>query len=347
MICQNETQLKKALAGPPAGAWLFYGAEDYLKERYAQKLCDLAVEPAFASFNLRKLDGWALDWEDLLAEAQALPLMSPRKCIWVHQFDCDKLSAADFKKLEELLALAGEGCVLLFTMSSQVVAKRSKNLSRTVKLFDAHGTVAQLEKATDAQLQKLVATLVQKAGGTIAPPLQKLVVRRCGGDMRTVGVEASKLAGLCAGREVTEDDVAAVVCDTLENSVYDISRAILSGSCQKALEILQNLLYQRISPTVVLLHLSQPFLDLYRAKAVHQAGKTANEMVEQYGYQRFRFRAENALREEGRYTVGQLRGAVAVLVDADRRLKSTAAEPEVVLQQAIVSLFLQVREGGR
>lgn len=347
MICQNETQLKKELAGEPDGAWLLYGAEDYLKERYAKKICDLAVEPTFASFNLRQVDGRALDWDDLIAEAQALPLASPRKCIWVDKFDCDKLSAADFKRLEELLALSGPECVLLFTMTSQLVAKRSKNLAKTVKLFDGFGRVAQLEKASDAQLQKLVATLVQRAGGSISPALCKQLIRRCGGEMRAASTEAAKLAALCAGREATEEDLEAVVCDTLENSVYDISRAILSGSCQRALEILQNLLYQRIAATVILMNLSQPFLDLYRAKAAKQSGKSAGDMVEEYGYQRFRFRAENAMRDEGRYTVDQLRGAIAALAEADRKLKSSPVEEEIILQEVIIQLFLLVREDGR
>ena len=93
--------------------------------------------------------------------------------------------------------------------------------------------------------------------------------------METLVRETDKLISYRVQGEITRADVELVTHKSLEASIFDLSKALLgSGGRTRAFQILNDLFTQREEPTRVLSVLSGAFIDLYRAKAAHNAGKT-------------------------------------------------------------------------
>lgn len=73
----EERLLADLKSGQFKRVYLLFGEEDYLKEYYFNKLVGKIVDPAFASFNLTRLDGKKFSADALFEAAEALPLMAP------------------------------------------------------------------------------------------------------------------------------------------------------------------------------------------------------------------------------------------------------------------------------
>ena len=65
---------------------------------------------------------------------------------------------------------------------------------------------------------------------------------------------------------VTAQIIEEVTCKTVSGSVYDLAKAILADRFEKAMRIVEDLLYLRYQPTAILAALSGAYIDLYVAK---------------------------------------------------------------------------------
>lgn len=72
--------------------------------------------------------------------------------------------------------------------------------------------------------------------------------------------------------KVTAQIIEEVTCKTVSGSVYDLAKAILADRFEKAMRIVEDLLYLRYQPTAILAALSGAYVDLYIAKTARSMG---------------------------------------------------------------------------
>ena len=109
----------------------------------------------------------------------------------------------------------------------------------------------------------------------------------------------------------------------------------------KAYEVLTILLKQKTEPELILGIIIGSYVDMYRAKVSLACGKNADELTDIYGYgARLSFKLKNAARDASRLDIGTLRKCLDELSKADRKLKSGRDNPNVILEQLMVRLFL-------
>lgn len=110
----TEAELKKRLKEGLAPLYFLYGEESYLTAHYAAQIAEKAVgKDDMGGFNLQKLDGQSVSFDQIEEAVEALPLMAERKCVVIRDFDVAAAGAAQ----ERLLNLAGdppESCVTVF-----------------------------------------------------------------------------------------------------------------------------------------------------------------------------------------------------------------------------------------
>ena len=96
----DEMQLKKEIkSGDFKNAYLLYGEESYLKEYYANELKNKIVDETFEAFNYHSFDGKDTELDDILKDAQMLPMMSEYNFVLVKDYPIEK-SSNDIKLLE-------------------------------------------------------------------------------------------------------------------------------------------------------------------------------------------------------------------------------------------------------
>lgn len=349
MIYQDESTFVKDLkAKKQEQVYLFYGSESYLKDLYRQKMIDQTVEPSAQEMNLHIFDGAKLDVDSLYDVMEMLPFFAPLRCVVVDGFDYEALDAASRKKFLELLKdPCASSVMVLIVRKEDFDPKKSAKAKEIIKAVDQVGAVVPLQKRQKAQMQTFIRGRLKPWNATISNDLCSYLLERCPEGMQSLASELEKLGAYATGQEVTKAHIDAVTTKAVDSSVYDLSKMVLKGNYQGAMQILHELFYLREQPLTILATLSGAFIDLYRAKIALAADKQQGDVNADFSYRGREFRVRNAFRDCRSYPVDFLRDALDVLCEADWKLKSSRAEDRVLLEQAVIQLFvLQNRYSG-
>ena len=121
-----ETELKEQIKTENfSRVYLIYGEESYLKEHYVGRLKDKLVDDAFGDFNFHQYDGKNTAVNDILQDADMIPMMGGCMFILVHDYPLDK-SQKDIDALKEYFADVPDTSVIVFWYDSlEVDAKKS------------------------------------------------------------------------------------------------------------------------------------------------------------------------------------------------------------------------------
>ena len=87
--------------------------------------------------------------------------------------------------------------------------------------------------------------------------------------------------------------------------------------------------------------LSKAYVDMYRVRAAKEKGISYTNLSALFpaSYKNKSFILDNAARDGSGYSITQLKNALSILSDTDRRLKSTGEDGKTVLEELILRLL--------
>lgn len=341
----GEIEIKNQIkSGELSNAYMIYGEEGYLKEFYVNQLKKKIVDPTFEDFNFHSYEGKDTSLDNILKDAEMLPMMSEYNFILVHDYPLDK-SAADCDAIKEFLKDVPETTVIVFWFDSIAVdTKKNSKWKSLETAFAKAGDAVNLEKRTEADLVKLIVNGCKKRGATLTPDNARYLISISGSDIKTLLNETEKLSAYVNGGEITRDVINRLAVKCLQAKVYDLSKAIVKGNYDLAYSILNTLFEMKEEPISVLAVISNCYIDMYRVKCAKTAGQPAEDVSKYYNYKGREFTLRNASRDCAALSINQLRSSLDVLMEADNKLKSTGADKKLVLEEALVKLLLISKE---
>lgn len=341
----GEKELKQQIKENSfSNAYFIYGEESYLKEFYLNKLKEKLVEPAFADFNFHQYNGKDTSLDDILKDAEMLPMMSSCVFIIVSDYPFDK-SEKDCSAIKEFLADLPPTTVIVFTFDNiEVDVKKNAKWKALDNAFAKYGSSVNLEKRTEADLVKLLVSGCKKRGAVLSADNARYLISVSGSDIKTLLNETEKLSAFVNGGEITNDIINQLAVKCLQARVYDLSKAIVKGDYNKAYSILDTLFAMKEDSIAVLAVISNCYVDMYRVKCAKIAGEAAEDVANYYNYKGREFALRNAMRDCSALSVDQLRKSLDVLMLADNALKSTGADKRLILEEAMVKLLLISKE---
>ncbi len=336
----GEQQLKEQVkSGAFKNVYLFYGEESYLKEYYVNKLKEKLVAPAFADFNFHQHEGKNSTLEDILTDTEIVPMMSEYSLVLVHDFPFDK--NGDVDKLKEFFKDVPEFCVLIFWYDSiELDTKRSSKWSGLVTAFSKAGDAVNLEKRTEGELIKLVMNSAKKRGCSIERQRAQYFISVVGSDIQTIFNELEKICAFVQSGEITKKHIDDLAVKCLQARVYDLSKFILKGNSDGAFGVLNVLFAQKEEPISVLAVISSCYVDMYRVKCAKAAGEQANDIANYFSYKGREFLIQNAARDSANISVQALRASLDVISLADEKMKSTAIDKNLLLEETVAKLLM-------
>ncbi len=341
VITQENAFAKHIKQAPLSGIYLLYGQETYLVQSYTKRMVELSVEPSAQAFNLNRFEGKNFSIDELVSAAEALPVFAPVRCIVIHDFAADSVSAADQKKLQELFSDFPPQTLLIFSITGFVPdVKKNAKWKNFKALVEKHGVAAVFERREGAQLVKFLQSFAKGRGKTVSAKTAQEILARCSDDMAKLKSEMEKLCAYAPGEEITSHDVLAVTSEVVESSVFDIARALLRQDLKTALKKVDDLFYMREEPVNLLAALSSSFVDLYRAAVFIKDGIPCTQLSQYYNYRGREFRIKNAERDARRYHIPFARACIRILAQADLMLKSSRMDPRTVIEEALVKIMM-------
>lgn len=341
----GEKEIKNQIKnGEFSNAYLIYGEESYLKEFYVNQLKKKIVNPIFEDFNFHSFEGKDTSLDDILKDAEMLPMMSDYSVILVHDYPLDK-SASDCDAIKEFLKDVPETTVLVFWYDSITVDVKKNNKWKSIEsAFAKAGDAVNLEKRTEGDLVKLIISGCKKRGAVLTPDNARYLISVSGSDIKSLLNETEKLCAYVSGGEITRNIINKLAVKCLQAKVYDLSKAIVKGNYDLAYSILDMLFQMKEEPISVLAVISNCYIDMYRVKTAKMAGNAPEDVSLYFNYKGREFALRNASRDCAELSVNQLRSSLDVLMEADNKLKSTGTDKKLVLEEVLVKLLLISKE---
>lgn len=345
----GEKEIKNQIkTGEFSNAYLIYGREGFLKNHYVNQLKKKLVEPAFADFNFHSYNGKNVSLDEILKDAEMLPMMSSYNFVLVCDYPFDK-SENDVKLLQNYLGDIPETTVLVFwydAIEFPFKNKDGKVNSKSSKIENAFikaGSAVELNERSEGELVKMLVSGFKKRNTVISPNNAKYLISVSGNDIQTLQSETEKIAYYVKNGEITKEIIDRLATKSIQANIYDLSRAIVAGNYDKAYSILNKLFILEVKPDYLLSTITQCFVDMYRVKCAKSAGYPASD-IKNYFSNINDYKINDAVRNSANLSISQIRKSLDVLMAADNTLKSTSTDTKLIFEELMVKLLLISKE---
>lgn len=345
MELSKEQELKKDISSDSIKPIYFiFGNDDYLKKFYVSKLSEAAFQ-GDATFNFQQFDD-ECDITELCDSVWQFPLMADRKCVVLTDYDYEKCSKDDFDKILNLVEEPCDTTVLIIYMNSIEPSLKNERSNKLKNAAAKSGRAVCLDHRTRSELISMLCSGAKKRGCQLNSLTAGYMIDCCSNDINVLKSELEKLTGYCKDREITKADVDKVCIRTVEASVFNLSKEIISARSAAALKILDELLYLRVDPFAILSTLSGTYIDMMRVLAARNAGQNNMNVIKDFSYPKNKeFLVEKAVTNLRRFDEDKINLSLNALCEADMALKISPNEQRIVLEKLICELIFIVLRG--
>lgn len=335
----DEKELKAHIKhGEFYSSYLIYGDESYLKANYANLLCEKAVDKAFEALNCDRFEGKTTPLKDIFERASIMPMMSDKRVVVVEDYKLEPLNQKDSDLLSSMLKdLPDSGIVIFLQTDSGFTAKNGK---KAISIFEKYGAACELNKRKGNELIKPLMASAAKQGCELPVPIAQYLVSCVGDDYNVLLNELSKVCSYTGEGEITKNHVDAVAIKTVDAKVSNLIRALISGSYEKAYDVLDTLIRQKVEPGYIVGSIIGTYVDMYRAKVASTNGTGVKDISDCFNYKGREFALNYALRDGSRLDITKLRLCLEELSKADMSLKTGAVSETLVIEKLMVKLML-------
>jgi DNA polymerase-3 subunit delta len=319
--------------------YVFHGPDELSRTEALAKLRDQMGDPSLAELNTTVLDGDSLTLGQLREVCDALPFMSDRRLVIVHNYltrlgGGGKRKGGPLDDLVDYLPTMPDSVRLIFVEAEALPKKHP-----VLKLAEKHekGHVQAFGGPGRGELTGWVATRVEAKGATIERPAADALAVAVGDDLRLLDSEIEKLAIYVGDeRPITADDVGLLVPYAGTANVFAMVDAIGRRDGRTALRLLHKLLDENAAPLYLLSMIVRQFRILIQVKELSAGGLASSTIAKRAGLHPFV--AEKAGRQAMNFSMGQLEVIYARLLETDLAIKTGQVEDVLALDTLVAAL---------
>ncbi|MBR1659494.1 MAG: DNA polymerase III subunit delta [Oscillospiraceae bacterium] len=321
----------------PERLYLLYGPEEYLRERFAEALRKECV-PEDNEFSVRRLNGPALDFNELGEAVNAMPFFTERTYVEVRDFDLNRCRDADWERLRALLSDIPDWCTVAFVQSEHSAPDGRLAAVKGVKKL---GKALEFTEQEAGALVSWIAGRCKALGKTISRADAEYLIFLSGTRMQRLIPEIEKAAAFSAGNAVTRTDIDATVDRQPEADVFAMTDAIARRRFDEAAGVLADLLGNKDNHPIMLTALiGQQLRRMYACRAGQEAGRSRGEIMELCSL-RYDFLYDRLSNAAKPYSAAQLGKLTSLCAEYDYRMKSSGTDPALLLRE----LFARIAAG--
>lgn len=328
-----------------AGAYLFYGDENFLKHRelenIREKICADETLSQFNHFVFTK-DNYTPD--ALRAAVEAMPMMSEMKLVELYEVPFSEYrKKADTEGLEAALKVAAESedtVLVIYTTEENFDAGEPKSPSSLMKLFSEYALPVEFAHETTQRLISWLGKHFSSRGITVEQTEAAYLIECVGHDMSTLLGEISKLTAylLSIGRDrLGKADVDLVCPKNKEIGAFEFADAILDSNSEKAFYILGDMKMRGEPAQVILGGIIKIYSDLYSLKLYSEAGIGHEEAAKRLGLHPYvaKIRMARAKACE-KAALGEI---ISICAETDEALKTMPLDEYLLLERLVIRSF--------
>ncbi len=316
--------------------YLLYGEEEFLLEQTLTELLDEALDPSTRSFNLDVVPGPSTDVRELVALASAFPMMAERRVVLVREFD----RLAEKELLLPYIENPLSSTILV------VVTEKPDYRQKIFKALERSAVVLEFKRLYENDIPGWIEERVRGMGKKTTPEACQLLQAHVGRSLRELQNEIDKLFIYVGERgTIGIDDVSSVVGVSRQYNIFELQRAVGQKNLKRSIEIVERMLEMGESPIGMIVMLTRYFEKVWRVQELRQQGTADGQIASAIGVSPF-FVREFAEASQ-RFSVGEVEGCFAALLEADEALKTSKGQPQVVMTLLVYRLIAKPAVEGQ
>jgi DNA polymerase III subunit delta len=362
-----EQFLARLAKSGPEPAYLFLGPEAYQRERCRKALIDAALPPSLSQDDrengLTRHDLDQMSLASAVDDARSLSLFAPRRVIWLGRAesalprtsskgraaaqsaadDAEEATGADSgaAALGSYLRDPAPGVVLVIDCARFDFEGEDKaKLERVETFYGAVAAKVDFRPIAPEAARGLAQKLAKDAGLRLGLTELALLLEATGGEALRIALEIEKLR-LYAGpsRQVTAEDIAALVPDAQSTTIFALVAALGRGDRRRALEILDTLARDGEYMPLALTFRATQFR---MALAAREAGLRGAGQIQAHftklGARMWPQRAREVEQTAEAFSQARLERAIQKLFEADRALRDARPDDRIVMEEMVLAL---------
>ena len=342
----TDVEFNKLLSEPDklAGGYLFFGEEDFMKSRYADRFQQAVAGDD--ALSIMAFDGNELTPSDLAEALGSVSMFGGRRFVRVDHAPAGKWKKKTKKDKDDekdedddgsdgllddyvgiFASVAGDPdvayCITVDFGAADFGDVAKNKPTALYKKLTEHLTPVYFGAKGGAQLRKWIERHFLAEGLAADYTAAQTLMSISGQDMFTLTGECAKLVAYAKAKgesTVTSDMVRLVASPTLVEEAFELSNAIISGDKKKALHALYGAKMRREEPIMIMGLVSKTIADMLAASIYASSGLTVAEVAKKLKIHEYK--ATLYLRAAGN-DPSATEAALRRCLEADRQLKST------------------------
>lgn len=335
----NERELQKALAQPLRhSVYYYYSTEEYLALDYASKTLTLLLRQEDGA-DVTRVEGPTPSIGEVVAAAGTISLFGTKRIVEIPLLAPSAMPDADVAALCDLTQSLENAVLVLSTVFKDEKAMKTKKAKQLIEAAGKVGLAVCLEKPGREDVERIAIEQARAMGASLSKNAASELVERCGQDLFTLKSELEKLTAACGYKEITPEWIERMGTQNIEADVFEMVRLVTARRESAVMDRLAKLFALKNEPIAIAAALSGSFVDVYRVKCGAAARRDPAAVYKDFAYSGSPYRLKKAGETASRYTSRQLERVLSVLMELDMGLKSSAAEPEALLQTALCEIM--------
>ena len=320
------------------------GEEDALVDRALESISSKVLESAADSeFARTTLDAKKSNAQEVEAAARTASLFGGRRLVILR--DAQSLRSEEQKKLAVYLQAPVKSTTLVLVVRGAGAQTRDPKRSKTVSSIKSlkkavekgRGVMVDCPKPKPRELPRLAEQMLKERNLSADKDGLYALVEAVGEDLGGLIQAVEKLSLYLRGSgRVTDRDVAEVVADTRSQSIFALTDAVGEGSLDRALRVLSRMIRDGENALAIIGHLTRHFRNLASIQALDQRGEGSDAIHKNLGLHPFV--VKKCLLQARRFKPRSLARCLALLADADLKVKRSRLPKSLLLEKLVMAL---------
>ena len=325
-----------------ANGYIFCGLDEELIKISVNSIINKVVERDFLDLNLIKLDGLTTTFEDIENACETLPFFGDKKVVVVYRANFlkekpDKDGAKTYTEiLKYIKDLPSHTILIMYYLFNDKRDTPKKNKKLTT--LDKYVKVVHCDKLKKDRYYKKVDDLFKEKGRTIGKIQLRYFADKVQNNFDIIKREIDKLDCYALGREITKEDIDKLIQNKSEDDIFDLVEYISIRKVEKALDLLDELLFKADQHMLIISSIGNHFRRLHEIKVYLSQGKKLDFFMSKYRLPQFV--CEKLMNQAAKFTVKQLNELIRVCVDTELKLKSSASEKQMEMELMLFKTFM-------
>ena len=346
--CIDDAAMRRRIQ-TAAGAYLFFGDEDFTKNRLAADLRRAVVgEGEETAADCVRFDTLGFDADMIATEVAAVSFAGRRRFVEVRDPPLttarnDKF-AAQTDLFIDLLSRMGaySDTVLLIVVSrgaldfGDVAADRPSALYKRIAEF---AQPVRFDFPSQPKLRSWISRHFDMDGLTVTTDAVDVLLALCGSSMYALSGEIEKLTARVKSRGdtvVTAEDVSDSVAGSTEDKDFALVNALTDGNRAAVFEAMRKMKLRRDEPIAACGAISRVCRNAYAVAEMRRKGMPISDVAAALGMSERQ--ASFYARAYGKSSPEKLKTAVKACLDADMQLKSTRLD-YIALERLVCAII--------